>query len=167
MPTTGQRRGWSLCSARALFAAPPPQALGRQPPRDRCACHRRRRLPYVSPSGPFARSLVRPPTHARASQARQTRSPPARSSRRERIGGRRCVGSAWCVLRLSARQAPPPAALAVTLRVSSALEDVAVASRLSGDAGSAAARFGVCVAFSWWPVRGSCGSRVNGGGRRW
>ena len=74
--------------------------------------------------------------------------------RRERLGA----------CRVSARQAP--AALAVALRVSSASADVAVASRLSGDAhaGSAAAIFCVCVAFSLWLVRGACGSRVNGGG---
>ena len=79
-----------MCSARALFAPPPPRALGRQHLRDRCACHLpAARLPYVSPSGPPARSLVCPPTHARASQARQTRLPPARSLLLERVGASR------------------------------------------------------------------------------
>ena len=159
--TTSPRRGWSLCSARSLFAPPPPRALGRQHLRDWCACSLpAARLPYASPPGPPARSLMRPPTHARASQAHQTRSPPPRSSRLERVGA---PGAAWRVTRDTSQASAAGSSRARRCDA----RRISLGGRRAGESGSwrcGLRSHDTLRVASSVRGRGARGSRVNGGG---
>ena len=93
-------------------------------------------LPHASPPGPPACSLVRPPTHARALQARQKRLPsgPGLAAGAARRAGP--VLHPLGAIEAAHRSKPGPQS---TLRVARVLKDVALASRLArGDAGTAA-----------------------------
>ena len=105
----------------------------------------RARLPYASPPGPPACSLVRPPTHARALQARQKRLPsgPGLAAGAPRRAGP--VLHPLGAIEAAHRSKPGPQS---TLRVARVSKDVALASRLVRDDAGIAAIHLLCVVVS-------------------
>ena len=115
-------------------------------------------LPHASPPGPPACSLVRPPTHARALQARQKRLPsgPGLAAGAARRAGP--VLHPLGAIEAAHRSKPGPQS---TLRVARVSKDVALASRLvRGDAGIAAIH--LTVRCRLCGVRDLCDGRADG-----